>query len=498
MVSFTLRAIHAGGAFTHSSGISDLTVGVVQGKPYLYAASRVDGGLAALSLAAGQAASFISQVDASAASGTYGVEDVEITDLGGATVLASAGRYDNEFAYRQINARGDFGSVATIPSISTSTAALTDIEIMKFGSSTFMIAGRDNAAGLSVFSMSSGLGLSYVGGVSDDLAVTLANVSDLITYSTGTANLIFASSSVEHGVTSMSIDASGSISVVDSVHGLQGYGIYQATELSTAETGGKDFLLVGAAGSGNITVFEIGQTGRLSLRDMVWDSLETRFRKVTALETFDYNDRAFVLAGGNDGGMTLFELGPNGKLYFVTNVLDTHATTLDSVSAIEVAIIGGDVQVFVSSSTEAGITQFSLNLGAIGNMVAPSGNSTGALGSPSDDFLVGTDDRNTLWGMNGNDRIVDGGSIDELYGGLGADTFVFVRDGMDDRVMDYQSGIDRIDLSDFDRIYSVAALEIHTTGNGARIEVSSEAIVLVSLDGQPLTAADFDASDFIF
>ena len=498
MATFTLRAIHDGGAFTHSSGISDLEVAYVQGKLVLYSASRADGGLSAFTLGSGLAASLLSEVSSSLATGTYGVTDIVITDIGGVSVVAAAGRYDDKFSYRLLGPGGAFGAVATIAPISQSTAALAEIEVLKFGSQTYMIAGRDNAQGLAVFSMTTGYGLSQVSTLSDSNAVTLANVSDLLTFNTGSAHVVFAASSIEHGVTSMSINSSGALSVVDAIDGMKGYGIYQATQLATAESGDGDFLLVGATGSGNISVFEIGATGNLSLRDMVWDSLLTRFQNVTALETFDYNGRAFPLAGGSDGGMTLFELGPNGRLYFITNVVDTYSTTLASVSAIEVAIIGGDVQVFVASATEPGITQFSLNLGAIGNMVKPSGPSNGAVGSPGDDFLMGSDARNTLWGMSGNDRIVDGGGIDMLYGGLGADTFVFVKDGMYDRVMDYQAGIDRIDLSDFDMVYSIAGLDIDSTVYGARVSIGAEAILLVSHDGQSLTATDFDAASFIF
>ncbi|SPH16897.1 Serralysin C [Defluviimonas aquaemixtae] len=498
MATITLRAIHDGGGFTHSSGISDLQVAFVQGQFVLYAASRADGGLSAFTLGAGRAATLLSEVNSSPATGTYGVTDIEITDIGGVPVVAAAGRYDDEFAYRLIGANGSFGTVATISPIPQSTAAFASIEILKFGSQTYMIAGRDNAQGLAVFSMTSGYGLSQAFTLSDSTAATLANVSDLVTFNTGSAHFVFAASSIEHGVTSMSINSSGALSVVDAIDGMKDYGIYQATQLATAEAGDGDFLLVGASGSGNISVFEIGATGDLSLRDMVWDSLQTRYRNVTALEAFDYNGRAFVLAGGSDGGMTLFELGPNGRLYFIANVVDTYTTTLASVSAIEVAIVGGDIQVFVASAIEPGITQFSIDLGAIGNMVTPSGPSNGAVGSPGDDFLVGSDARNTLWGMNGNDRIVDGGGIDTLYGGLGAETFVFVKDGVYDRVMDYQAGIDRIDLSGFDMVYSIAGLDIDSTVYGARVSIGSDAILLVSLDGQPLTAADFDAASFIF
>lgn len=498
MATFALRAVHSGGQFTHDLGIGDLTAAVVQGQVILYAGSQADGGLTAFGLGTGQAATFLSSADASSVSGSYGVADIEITDIGGAPVLAAAGRYDNEFAYLQLDQWGGFGAVAPIPPLLQSTAGLTEIEILKFGTQTFMIAGRDTAAGLSVFSMDAGYGLSHVSDLSDDVTRTLANVSDLTTFNTGSSHLVFAASSLEHGVTSMSVDANGNLTVQDVIDGIKGYGIYQATQVATAQSGSFDFLLVGASGSGNISVFEISPTGDLSLRDMVWDSLDTRFRKVTALETFSYNDRAFVLAGGNDGGITLFELGPNGKLYFVTNVIDTYSTTLASVSAIEVAIVSGEIQVFVSSATEAGITQFTLDLGGIGNVVTPSGPANGAVGSPGDDFLVGTDEPNSLWGMGGNDRIIDGDGIDYIHGGQGADTFVFVRDGMYDWVMDFQPGVDKIDLSGFGMVYSVAGLDIDTTATGARISFGSDVIVLITQSGQPVSAANFDNSDFVF
>ncbi|WP_413872372.1 M10 family metallopeptidase C-terminal domain-containing protein [Albidovulum sp.] len=498
MAAFILRAVHQGSGFTSATGITGMAVGSFQGGLRLFTASEATGGLAAFGLGAGLAATFLGEVAAGARTGTYGACDIELVSLGGEMFLTAAARYDDEIAFRALGADGGFLAVRTIPPMAQSTAALGAIEIVSAGDRGLMVAGRATGAGLEVFGLSAGPALAHLGGLADDGALALANVSALASLKTGAAQFLFAASSVEHGITSLTIDGGGALSVVDTVYGMKGVGIHQPTRLATVSADAGDFLVVGAAGSSNLTVYGIGADGSLGFRDMVWDTLDTRFRAVTALDTFELNGRAFVLAGGNDGGLSLFELGPDGHLYFLSNAIDTAATTLASVAAIETVNVGGDVQVFVSSATEAGVTQFHLDLGAIGNTVAPSGPASDAVGGIGDDFLFGSDARNTLWGMRGNDRIVDGGGIDRLCGGTGVDTFIFVQDGVYDFIMDYERGADRIDLSDFDMVYSMARLTISSTASGARIGIGDEAILLTTMDGQPLTAADFSNASFLF
>lgn len=498
MASFILRAVHQGGAFTAATGITSMTVGSFQGGLRLYTASETTGGLATFGLGAGLAAGFLGEVPASSRTGTYGACDIDLVTLGSQTFVTTAGRYDDQIAFRNLGTDGSFLAVRTIPPIPQSTAALGSIELVSIGTHSLMIAGRPTGSGLDVFDLSAGPVLAHGGSLADDASRALANISALASLKTGSTQFLFAASSIEHGLTSLAVDGSGTLSVIGTVFGMKGVGIYQPTRLATVAADAGDFLVVGAAGSSNLTVYEVGADGSLGFRDMLWDTLDTRFRSVTALDTFELNGRAFVLAGGNDGGMSLFELGPDGRLYFLANALDTAATTLAAVAAIETVNVGGDIQVFVSSTTEAGLTQFSLDLGAIGNMVAPSGPANDAVGGIGDDFLIGTDARNALWGMRGNDRLVDGGGIDRLQGGTGADTFVFVEDGAYDFITDYEPGIDRIDLSDFDMIYSVAALSFSATASGVRIGIGDEAILVATMNGQPLTAADFTATSFIF
>ncbi|WP_248742010.1 MULTISPECIES: serralysin family metalloprotease [unclassified Pseudomonas] len=75
-----------------------------------------------------------------------------------------------------------------------------------------------------------------------------------------------------------------------------------------------------------------------------------------------------------------------------------------------------------------------------------------AIGGSGNDLLIGNSAANELIGGAGNDIIYGGGGGDTLWGGEGADTFVFgaASDSTmtaPDWIMDFTSGLDKIDLS---------------------------------------------------
>jgi serralysin len=75
-----------------------------------------------------------------------------------------------------------------------------------------------------------------------------------------------------------------------------------------------------------------------------------------------------------------------------------------------------------------------------------------AIGGSGNDLLIGNAVANELVGGAGNDIIYGGGGGDTLWGGAGADTFVFgaASDSTmtaPDWIMDFTSGLDKIDLS---------------------------------------------------
>lgn len=106
-------------------------------------------------------------------------------------------------------------------------------------------------------------------------------------------------------------------------------------------------------------------------------------------------------------------------------------------------------------------------------------------GGDGNDTLLGGDGNDTINGGNGDDEITAGLGKDVMRGNRGEDVFVFT-DALDstvadaDRIRDFQSGQDLIDLSaitTFDFIGSAgfsgtgAELRFQTTGSGLRIEM---------------------------
>lgn len=90
---------------------------------------------------------------------------------------------------------------------------------------------------------------------------------------------------------------------------------------------------------------------------------------------------------------------------------------------------------------------------------APIGADAVTLGAPADSYpwAFGQDGgKDTLDGGAGDDLLVGGTGPDDLIGGEGADTFLFFptdedfRDGTEDRILDFESGEDKIDLTWWD------------------------------------------------
>lgn len=113
-------------------------------------------------------------------------------------------------------------------------------------------------------------------------------------------------------------------------------------------------------------------------------------------------------------------------------------------------------------------------------------------GSRTSDFLHGGGGRDTLKGGDKQDMLVDGGGVDRMFGGKGDDVFSFVKDGKRDKVMDYEDGSDRIDLSRLG-VEGFRDVVVVQKSGGVLLKAAGEKIVLVGAD-----KGDIDADDFIF
>lgn len=93
-------------------------------------------------------------------------------------------------------------------------------------------------------------------------------------------------------------------------------------------------------------------------------------------------------------------------------------------------------------------------------------------GGNGNDSLCGGSGNDVLHGDGGNDRLNGGHGLDQLFGGAGADVFIFQRAshstrGASDRVMDFQTGVDKLDLSLIDADTSVSGNQAFVYGTSA-------------------------------
>ena len=112
-------------------------------------------------------------------------------------------------------------------------------------------------------------------------------------------------------------------------------------------------------------------------------------------------------------------------------------------------------------------------------------------GNGGDDVLSGGDGTDRLSGGSGDDRLTGGAGRDVLSGGTGADRFVFAAGdsgfgGLNrDIITDFESGVDRIDLTAIGGSYSVSAV-----GSDRIISVGAMQIQVHFAAGSDFAAGD--------
>jgi hypothetical protein len=178
---------------------------------------------------------------------------------------------------------------------------------------SYLLAARHTGSGVESFRSGAGGSLTPVSVAADAGAFALQGVVALARAQVGGVSHVFAASSVEHGITTLTVGANGAL-VRGAVTGqAQGVPFQGITALQTVEAFGATWLVAAATGSSSLTVFRLGERGALAPVDHVFDELGTRFQGVAALDVVAHGGWVFVLAAGADEGLTLFAMTPGGR-----------------------------------------------------------------------------------------------------------------------------------------------------------------------------------------
>lgn len=344
------------------------------------------------------------------------------------------------------------------------------------GRDILVAAGLDQP-GLATFSRS-GTTLTPLSSRADTGSTYLGDVQMLAGAVLGGQQYVFAASGREAGVSAYRLASSGSLTHVDSLGSHEGIGLNAASALLVTEAGGRPVLVLAASGSSSITVMGLGTGGQLSLLSHQVDSLSTRFGAVTVMEAITHGGQTYVVAGGGDDGLTLFALLEDGRLLVLDSLADSAQLGLSNVNGLALRMEGNTLHVFATSESEPGLNHVSARLAANAVQTGGSGNDTLTASS--------------LGGI-----LLDGGGTDHLWAGTSADVFVLAADGDHDEIHGFDPNADRIDLSAWRNLTSVAQLTITPETGGALIRYGSESLRLWTRDGSSLALVDFLRQDLL-
>ncbi|MEP1962422.1 hypothetical protein [Tateyamaria sp.] len=462
----------------------------------LFAGTGGNGGLVSYDVGAGQALSEVDRQYYNTGQSFEITGRIDATQIGGQDYLLVSDPGAPGYLAYQIDPNGQIGNTTGITANQPNGDGIAAHYVSDTG---FVYLAGENGTNIAVYEITSTGAMNRRSVVEDTTTTHASDLGELVGTRINGQDFVIAASSGEQALTSYAADATtGALSVRDTMGAQQGLGILNTiTAVQMIETGGQNFVIVASAASngemGALSVLELTANGQLIAVDHVLDTLNTRFGTVQALATIDVEDRVYVVAGGGDDGLSLFVIMPGGQLQHLSSLADQTTTNLTNVSALEMVLVGDEVQVFAAAQGEAGISQFTFSVSDQGETRFALAQGGTMAGTGRDDILIGGAGNDHVQGQGGDDILQDGAGKDTLDGGAGSDLFVLSADGVNDRIQNFDFTQDWIDLGNLPFLYGTSQLNITTSGPGVRITWRGEVLDVRPSGGETLSVAEVSA-----
>jgi Ca2+-binding RTX toxin-like protein len=473
-------------------GISGLTLLPTGTGALLLATTGPRGGVTAYSLGSGPA-TLTDHAYFDIAWSSDALLETRVLDISGTAHIAVAAGGEAGIWTFTPDASGQLGSATLLSGIAPDTGPAMDLAQ---GGSGRLHLGDGLNGGIRAFDWT-GDGYALAQTVQDSPEIYAEDIVRILTIDREGQHYVIVAGQADAGVTAFLDDESG-LAATGRLGSDEGLGVMVPTDMATVEVGGRHFIVLGsdanAGESGAISVMELRASGALVPVDHVTDTLDTRFGNLLALDTVEADGRAYVLAAGGDGGITLFTLLPDGRLHLLDTITGDETGGLGAVTALEAWRDGATLRVFATTEEEAGIAEFSVSLAAQGLTLNAGDQGGTTSGGAADDLILGGLGDDVLQGLDGNDILADGFGRDTLHGGDGMDRFVLSADGLPDEIADFEPGLDRLDLSAWPMLYDPGQLGITPTASGAEVAWGGETLVLRRAGGGAITGAEILAA----
>lgn len=469
--------------------IDDLDLLQTSGGLVLMATSRASNMVTSYSVS-GSGTNFLAATDVPEIDDRMGGAALEHLNVDGATRVFSALGSGGNISTYHIAGNGVLNLSSTLVGahLDRSMTAFTEATI---GGQTFVFTGNLGERGVGVYRLESGARLENL----RDPAVPMPDGSDDISalhrVQFGPTSYLLAASAGDNHISSYEIGSSGQLTFRGSLGAAQGLSVSSPQTITSVSITEGTYVVLASPLSSSITVLKMEEDGGLHQTDHLVDDLHSRFHGVTAVAAVEADGRAFVMAGGSDGGLSLFQLLPNGKLLMHCTIEDLDALSLAQVSALQLQMIEDELHVFAGSTNEAGVSHFTVDLPAVGVQRTAVIDGTVSGGSRSDILFDASGDEQ-LNGGGGDDILIGGNGADRFDGGGGRDIFVISGDGQDDRIVGFVPGEDKIDLTGWSGLYGTDSLAFSSVAGGGRISFRDERLIVRSEDGEALSATELE------
>lgn len=484
-------------------GLSDLLIRTTGSQSLLYSVSAKDGGVLVMDMNNGM--QLLDQ--AAFPSNTVALDaprQLLETVINGTPALVSYGHYGTTIDVFPLDAQGLITQpyVLSRAAVSGATGASTATEFLSVGGQSFVAIASRQVDGLTIWATGGGTNLQRVtqsaaagllpaNGVQAMAQVVLGGQQHLLVLSSDGAELL-----------NYQVSANGTLTLLSRLDARDGLAIGGGSAIEVVTVGGQSYALVGASGSSSLAAVALSANGTMVVTDHVMDDRNTRFGGLTELATLTQDGQVFVAVAGADDGISLLTLLPNGRLVHLTTVVDDNTMALTNVSGLALRWQNGGIDLVASGSAPGsaqghGITHLYSLTGPLGVTLTGGTGADSLTGGAGRDIIFGGAGDDRLFGGAGDDILVDGGGADLLYGGAGADVFIFEPDGEMDVIVDFDRGVDRLDLSGLGRIYAMESLQFIDRSYGLEIRFGDERIRMYTSDGQPLAASELDLTDVL-
>ncbi|MEM7320254.1 MAG: DUF4214 domain-containing protein, partial [Pseudomonadota bacterium] len=418
----------------------------------------------------------------------------------GAPALLAPGKFGTELDGIGLAADGRFDPAFTQTLMAGIPGAMTALAPVSVPGGTYLVSASRHQADLQVWARNGENGLISLN-QSLNLGLDPGSVLGLKANGEGEVLALSATGDV---LLRLRLGPDGTLSLVSRLDPEDGLYISTPNLLEIVELAGHSYAVVGAQGSSSVSVVRLDPGGGMRVTDHVIDDLNTRFSRISVLETAVIGDQAYVVAGGSDDGITVMTLLPGGRLLHLGSLADDTEmalgdpmalAVLPGATGLDIAVAGQAPGPVDEGDSGLGLTRVEAVLGPVGSVQHGSDAGVQLDGGAAGDQIVGGAVNDVLRGHGGDDILIDGAGTDALSGGAGRDVFILVSDGRTDVITDFEPGLDRLDLSQLGLFYTVDVLDIRPQHWGAEIHFAAETVEIHSADGSRLTAADFTIAD---